>query len=101
MALTHTRDLEVATEAKAVAKVLKAADKRVRAFIATNSHLSIDWGGAQKPAHLNEDAVGNIDGVAFTRTQLSNAIGTFAAFITLMDAGHLGNLSHLADVEID
>jgi hypothetical protein len=95
MALTHTRDLEVATEAKAVAKVLKAADRRVRAFIATNSHLSIDWGGAQKPAHLN------IDGVAFTRTQLSNAIGTFAAFITLMDAGHLGNLSHLADVEID
>lgn len=101
MALTHMRALEVAAEAKALADVLKSTYSFAKDFVATNSHLSIDWAANPKPAFLNEDAAGNLDGAEFTRAQISNAIGTFAAFIDLMDGGHLGNLSHLAAVRVD
>lgn len=103
MALTSVRALEVATEAKGIADDLAALHERVRTFLAQNSHLSIDWGAAQKPAYINEDASGNIDGLLFSRAQLSNAIGSFQEFSDLMNnaavtqGDHLGNINQLAD----
>ena len=66
------------------------------AFLAYNSAQAIDWAGATKPPNLEEGEGGEIQGMDFTRQQVSNAIGTFAAIQALVAQGHLGNLQLLA-----
>ena len=94
MALTHTRAKEVAEHAVAVSNETKVLLYRITEFLTMNSNQSIDWGGT-KPAYLNEDVDGNIDGLGFTRAQLSNAIGSLDTLKTAMDAA-IGNLNQLA-----
>jgi hypothetical protein len=65
-------------------------------LVTHNSGLAIDWGGQSKPACITEDAAGNIEGLNFSRGQVANAIGTFAAIQTLMGQGHKGNLNLVA-----
>lgn len=95
MALTHTRAKEIAEHAVAVSNETKVLLYRITEFLTMNSNQAIDWGGATKPAYLNEDVAGNIDGTGFTRQQLSNAIGSLDTLKTAMDTA-IGNLNQLA-----
>lgn len=96
MALTHTRALELAELLGAQATEFLDLYGRMQGLLAHNSALSIDWANASKPAFLNEDAAGNLDGLDFTRAQVANALGTFAAVQELLDNGHRGNLELIA-----
>jgi hypothetical protein len=95
MALTHTRAKEVAEHAVAVSNETKVLLYRIAEFLTMNSNQSIDWGAVSKPAYLNEDVAGNIDGTGFTRQQLSNAIGSLDTIKSTLDAA-IGNLNQLA-----
>jgi hypothetical protein len=69
-------------------------------FVSYNQAQSIDWAGQApdyaKPENLEEDPTGHIQAMDFTRQQVSNAIGTFAAISGLLAQGHRGNLQLVA-----
>lgn len=73
-----------------------------------NSDLAIDWAAGAKPAYINEQANGNLEGKTYSRQQVANAIGTLTlirkillnqdvtGLMTLASPGdHLGNLNLL------
>ena len=96
MAVTFSRASQIATRGKNLADRLKALDRDVQDFLSYNSAHAIDWGAAQKPATVTEDADGNIEGHDFAHQDLANLIGTLAALDTLLDAGHRGNVQKVA-----
>jgi hypothetical protein len=96
MALTHAL---ATVEAEAIQKQAERfldVYAEIVDLIGHNSSLSIDWANATKPAYLTEAANGNLEGLAFTRQQVANAVGSLAAIQTLITGGHLGNLNLLA-----
>lgn len=107
MAQTHNATvLPLAQEAQEIAKAWESLHYRAKRFLDSNSDAAIDWGAGQKPAVINEDANGNIDGANFGRTQLANFIGSLNTFRkvgdgeSLNDLGgdHLGNVNALSNV---
>lgn len=76
MAKTHANFLEQANKLKDVLKSLQDAwllDMRKL----LNTHTGVDYsdaGAGTKPAYLNEDANGNIDGLDFTRNDYISGI---------------------------
>lgn len=102
MALTYTRVSEVVTHAKTVSDEAKALHYRLKEFLTTNSNLSIDWGAVNKPAYINEDVAGNLDGFTFTRQQMANMIGSLDNIRKVLDneaasqGDHLGNINQIA-----
>lgn len=107
MAMTHTRAAEVAELLQALCTEAKRLHNRVVDALEQNSDLSIDWAGDPKPAYLNEDSDGNLDGFSFTRANVANAIGSLDQFRRLLtnqslsQGDHLGNVNQLADVGQD
>jgi hypothetical protein len=104
MAQTHNATVKpLAQEAKAIADLWKTLHYRAKQFLDTNSDASINWAGDPKPAVINEDGSGNIDGVNFSRTQLANFIGSLDNLRKVADneqasqGDHLGNVNQLAD----
>jgi hypothetical protein len=96
MALTHAKATTEAEAIQTVAERFLTVYDTLVGILGHNSALSIDWGNETKPAVLIEDADGNLEGLQFSRQQVSNAVGTLAAIQTLMGQGHLGNLNLLA-----
>lgn len=102
MALTHTRVSEVASHATSLAVRLKALHYDLKEFLDTNSDLAIDWSAGSLPAYINEDVDGNLDGHAFTRSQVANVINSFDQVRKTLDneavsqGDHLGNVNQLA-----
>lgn len=98
MAVTHARASEIADGFASLSRDFLALMDKAEALLAFNSAHSIDWGAIQKPAFLVDDPETaeedepNLQGQKFGRKQLANAIGTFAAFSTLLNQGHRGNL---------
>lgn len=105
MALTHLRAKEAAEFAQVLADESKRLLYRIKEFLKHNSSLSIDWAGDPKPAFLNEDVNGNLDGLDFSRTQLANAIGSLDQIRRTFEnevvsqGDHLGNLEFLASAD--
>lgn len=103
MAVEHTEALALAIQIKTRAEEAKKLFWELKETLRHNAALSIDWGAQTKPAFLNEDAAGNLDGTSFTRHELSNAIGSLNWIQVLLDNGslsgaqgdHLGNLEKL------
>lgn len=66
------------------------------------SDLNIVWTDDPLPAYIDEDADGNINGVRFSRTDVSNAIGSLMQFRNcatnqaVSQGDHLGNINKLA-----
>lgn len=106
MALTYERCMEVATQAKRISENLKQAFLDATELLETNSDLAIDWAGDPKPAYLNEDASGNLDGFRFTRQNLANLIGSIDNFKKLLtnqaasQGDHLGNINLVANADV-
>lgn len=94
-AITQSRVVLTAQDARDVATELNAAYIHAKAFVAYNSSQSIDWANLDTE-DPGIDANGLVEGEDYTPAEVSNAIGTYAAFITLVEAGHLGNLHKLA-----
>ena len=105
MALTHTRVSEMATSIKKACDNVKSSYQELLEVLATNSDLAIDWAGDPKPAYINEDADGNLDGFLFTRSQISNVINSLDQVKKLLEntsasqGDHLGNVNHISDVQ--
>lgn len=104
MSPSPQRVKELAAHAKAVATLVKRAHVLSKNLLATNMHLSIDWGAGQKPEYIEEDANGNVADFQFSRQQVSNLIGSLDQFVKLMEnqavsqGDHLGNINQVADV---
>lgn len=104
MALTYQRAKEVAANAKALATQIKRLHRDAKALLATNSHLQLDWGAQDTPDYITEDEDGNLTDFRFSRTQISNVLGSLDQFVNLMDnkaatqGDHLGNINQVADV---
>jgi hypothetical protein len=90
----HAEILDIAAAIKRMANLLVAVDEEVNAVINMNSAHAIDWTNDT----FNEDAKGDLDGTNYTHEQVSNAVGSLAAFQTLMGT-HRGNLALIADKE--
>jgi DNA-directed RNA polymerase beta subunit len=95
MAHTYATVSSKAAEARQIAASVRSLYYDLKQYLDTNTHLSIDWGAAQKPAYINEQANGNLEGHEFTRQAISNLIGTFDTLRTTIEAGHLGNVSNV------
>ena len=96
MAATRNRIDETAQSASAIAGRLLSVIADMEEFVSYNQAQAIDWGGVEKPENLEEDPTGHIQAMDFTREQISNAIGTFAAISGLLAQGHRGNLQLVA-----
>jgi hypothetical protein len=97
MALTHNgKVIETADAIEEASTTLRDALTQARAVLAFNSHRAIDWGAQSTPAYIDEEASGVLVGKKYSRQEVSNAVGSLAAVIDLIDAGHLGNLNKLA-----
>ena len=102
MALSHQRVLEVANHCETICNEAKALHYRVTEFLTTNSNLSIDWAAGTKPAYINEDVSGNLDGQKFTRQQIANVVGSLNNLRALLaneavtQGDHLGNINQIA-----
>jgi len=102
MALTHQRAKEVAEHCEALCNESKALHYRILEFLTSNSNLAIDWAAEAKPAYINEDADGNLDGLRYTRQQVSNAIGSLDQMRAVLannavtQGDHLGNINQIA-----
>ena len=108
MALTHTSHvLPLALWAQALATHLKALEKQAAELLDTNSDYSIDWAAGTKPAVINEDSAGNIDGTTFSRSELSNVIGSLLQLQNLLrnqavtQGDHLANVNKVAAVNAE
>lgn len=108
MALQFDR---VLTEADALADLCNRAATLyadIQQVLTHNSNLAIDWSAGSTPAYITEVAsgvgAGNIQGRAFTRQDVSNAIGSLDWIRKLLanqvmtgsQGDHLGNLNKLA-----
>jgi hypothetical protein len=96
MALVHDRVIE---EAKAIQDVCTEVGfmlTRVQKMLIHNSNQAIDWGATTKPAYIDQDAAGNLNGLTVSRQEVSNAIGSLDALRVLLEGAHIGNLNHLA-----
>lgn len=75
---------------------------KINTLLEHNSDVSIDWNGDPKPAYIDEDANGNINGLYFSRSQVSNAIFSLDQIRntltnqTVTQGDHLGNLNQLS-----
>ena len=102
MALTSERVLEFANHGKSLANEAKALHYKIKQFLTSNSNVAIAWTDDPKPAYINEDVAGNIDGVGFTRAQMSNLIGSLDSLRKTLDnevvaqGDYLGNINQVA-----
>lgn len=104
MALTSIRVTEVATEVAEVARETRNLLARIHQLLEYNSDQAIDWAAGSKPAYINEDQAGNLDGFAFARGNVANAIGSLDWVRKLLtnqtmtgsQGDHLGNLNVIA-----
>lgn len=111
MPQTHSEHvLPISNRAQFLAGKMKALEEEIQTFIETNSDLAIDWANATKPAVINEDANGNIDGTtgpAFDRTSLSNFIFSAQQYLNLMgnvavtQGDHRGTVNKLAPTDAE
>lgn len=106
MALTHTGHVKPMAERIAqLSELMSDTLTLIHEVLEHNSDLSIDWAGDPKPAYINEDAAGNIDGTTFSRAAVANAIGSLDQVRRLLtnssvsQGDHLGNLNKLAEIE--
>jgi len=102
MANSTAKTKREAESIAAVCNELAGVLTRINQILEHNGDLAIDWGAAETPAYVSEDADGNIADLTFSRANVSNAIGTLNAVRTLLTGGtpttgdHLGNVNQLA-----
>jgi hypothetical protein len=100
-ALTDSRVIQTAQEARDISTDIVTLHTRAKAFLSYNSSQSIDWGNLPN-GEDGIDADGNVEGEDFSKGEVSNAIGSIQEFVDLCDNGtltqanHLGNLHKLA-----
>jgi hypothetical protein len=105
MANTHVRAKEVGDAAVELSNRMKGLLKDVHGLLQHNTALAIDWANETKPAFLNEDADGNLDGLHFTRQEMANALFSLSQFHALLtnqavsQGDYLGNLEKLAKAD--
>lgn len=106
MSVTYTRAAQLAQELKGVANDVRSLLARIDEFVSLNQTTSIDWGNAQLPASLVEDASGNLVGFTFSRADVSNAIFSLTQLQATLrnqavtQGDHLGNITKIADAQV-
>ena len=92
-------------EANAIATVcseLASVFAKIDTILEHNSDMAIDWAAGELPAYISEDVDGNITGMGFDRSSVSNAIGSLDNVRNLMTnqaattGDHLGNINKLS-----
>ena len=105
MTLTYDRVKQVADEVILLSDRTRQLISDIQSFLIFNSHLSIDWGAAEKPSYIEEDRNNNLAGYVFSRQEVSNIIGSFYWLNQLMtkqpliggEGDHLGNINKIAE----
>lgn len=104
MATTYDRATDLINEIKATCNDVRALKARIDALIPLNQATAIDWGAQSKPAVLNEDASGNLDGFKFSRQDVANVIYSLLQLQNTLtnqsvaQGDHNGNVQKVADV---
>jgi hypothetical protein len=104
MPMAYARANEIARELRDTADEARALLSRIDQILDVNSAAAINWTADPKPAFLTEDADGNLDGLVFSRTDLSNAIFSLDQIRKVLrnqavsQGDHLGNLLKLTTV---
>ena len=104
MALVYDRVTEEARAIQAVCTDMAFMLVRIQQILTHNGNQLIDWGAATKPAYIDEDAAGNMNGMTFSRVAVANAVGSLEALRKLMtnqsvaglQGDHVGNLNQIA-----
>lgn len=103
MALTNARASATADAVADVANQAATLLALIDQLLEFNSDQAIDWGAAQTPAYIDEDAAGNLVGKQFSRQDVSNVIGSLDWVRKLLtnqsmagsQGDHLGNINKL------
>ena len=102
MALTRELVDREADSITAVCEEVSAMLLRVKWILAHNSDQAIDWAAEEKPAYIEEDEAGNIQGRTYSRQAVGNAIFSLEQVRKCLEneavtqGDHLGNLHQLA-----
>jgi hypothetical protein len=102
----YQRAQELATFAAELCTDAKTLLTGITSFLQSNTAFAIDWANETKPANLNEDIDGNLDGLHFSRTEMANVINSLSQIKLLLTGqsvstgDHLGNLEKLAQVGV-
>lgn len=102
MALEFPLVLDEAKAAQALCNTVVTITYQIQRFLAHNSNLAIDWGAATTPSYITEDASGNIQGLNFSRGQVSNVLFSLQQITNVVNnqaatqGDHLGNMNQLA-----
>lgn len=104
MALSTEISKHEAIAIEQVCTELAAMLAKIDMILEHNSDLAIDWAAGVTPSYIAEDVDGNIDGVRFSRSDVSNAVGSLDWVRKLMtnqdltgaQGDHLGNVNKLA-----
>lgn len=95
--MTHARFLEAALLAKELANDAKAFRAKAARLLTHHFPNGFSDAGAQnKPAWINEDAAGNIDGTDFTRADYMNIANLASDTETFFAAGRGDNVEKVA-----
>jgi hypothetical protein len=89
MALTHAKAKEEAVALQLLCEQVRQLQSTIASALTHNSNQAIDWAAQSKPAYLDEDAAGNLNG----SLDQVNKLLTNAA---VSQGDHLGNLNQLA-----
>lgn len=93
MAISNDQIVSTANAIKSLANAAKSLKSLTDQTLEYNSSISIDWGSI--PDGLL-DTNGKIIGVGVAPADVSNVIGSLAAYQTLWAGGHGGNFEKLA-----
>jgi hypothetical protein len=102
MALTHAKAKEEAVAIQLLCEQVRQLQSAIASALTHNSNQAIDWAAQSKPAYLDEDAAGNLNGLTYSRQAVANAIGSLDQVNKLLtnaavsQGDHLGNLNQLA-----
>lgn len=100
MAQHYTENVKAEAEAVAsVANELVSLYQRVKQMLAHNTALNVAWTSATSPV-LEVTASGNLQGLGYTGTQISNALGSMTQFVNLMENQTVTEGNHLSNFNL-
>jgi hypothetical protein len=96
VALTHQRVQDTSSAIEQIATEAIELITRLRRALKYNSDQAIDWGAATTPSYITETPAGNLEGRAYSRQAVSNAVGSLVVLSDALSDAHVGNLNQLA-----
>lgn len=93
MALQNSRVQETAAAVADVSNQMASLLATINQCLEYNSDQAIDWASGSTPEYITEEQNGNLQGKAYSRQDVANAIGSLALIRGVLQNQNLSNLN--------